>query len=48
MLVLYVLNCFVFDWVWDKYFNNINGLLISFCGVDVLQLCFEVGIKLVM
>lgn len=36
MLVLYVLNCFVFDWVRDKYFNNINGLFNIFCGVDVL------------
>lgn len=47
MLVLYVLNCFVFDWVRDKYFNNINGFFNDFCGVDVLQLCFEVGVKFV-
>ena len=30
-LALYAPNRFVLDWVRDKYLNNINGLLTSFC-----------------
>ena len=33
-LALYAPNRFVLDWVRDKYLNNINGLLTSFCGAD--------------
>lgn len=44
-LALYAPNRFVLDWVRDKYLNNINGLLTSFCGADAPQLRFEVGTK---
>lgn len=44
-LALYAPNRFVLDWVRDKYLNNINGLLTSFCGTDAPQLRFEVGTK---
>ncbi len=37
-LALYAPNRFVLDWVRDKYLNNINGLLTSFCGADAPQL----------
>ncbi|MGS9112214.1 chromosomal replication initiator protein DnaA, partial [Salmonella enterica subsp. enterica serovar Infantis] len=33
------------DWVRDKYLNNINGLLNTFCGADAPQLRVEVGTK---
>lgn len=42
-LALYAPNRFVLDWVRDKYLNNINGLLNTFCGADAPQLRFEVG-----
>ncbi len=42
-LALYAPNRFVLDWVRDKYLNNINGLLTSFCGADAPQLRFEVS-----
>ncbi|SUH33838.1 chromosomal replication initiation protein [Salmonella enterica subsp. enterica] len=41
-LALYAPNRFVLDWVRDKYLNNINGLLNTFCGADAPQLRFEV------
>lgn len=44
-LALYAPNRFVLDWVRDKYLNNINGLLNTFCGADAPQLRFEVGTK---
>ena len=44
-LALYAPNRFVLDWVRDKYLNNINGLLTSFCGADAPQLRFEVGTR---
>ncbi|UVK79295.1 MAG: chromosomal replication initiator protein DnaA [Sodalis sp. Ffu] len=44
-LALYAPNRFVLDWVRDKYFNNINGLLNDFCGTDAPLLRFEVGNK---
>ncbi|QOI10830.1 chromosomal replication initiator protein DnaA [Blochmannia endosymbiont of Colobopsis nipponica] len=44
-LAIYAPNCFVLDWVQDKYLNNINGILNDFCGSDVPLLRFEVGSK---
>ncbi|WP_200766410.1 chromosomal replication initiator protein DnaA [Vibrio nigripulchritudo] len=42
-LTLFAPNRFVLDWVRDKYFDNINRLLLQFCGNDVPSLRFEVG-----
>ncbi|MCQ4187764.1 chromosomal replication initiator protein DnaA, partial [Klebsiella pneumoniae] len=44
-LALYAPNRFVLDWVREKYINNINALLVDFCGSDVPSLRFEVGNK---
>ncbi|GLQ71968.1 chromosomal replication initiator protein DnaA [Vibrio penaeicida] len=42
-LTLFAPNRFVLDWVRDKYFDNINRLLLQFCGNDIPSLRFEVG-----
>ncbi len=42
-LTLFAPNRFVLDWVRDKYFDNINRLLMQFCGNDIPSLRFEVG-----
>ncbi|MEQ4794514.1 DnaA N-terminal domain-containing protein, partial [Klebsiella variicola subsp. variicola] len=34
-LALYAPNRFVLDWVREKYINNINALLVDFCGSEV-------------
>ncbi|AFP85328.1 chromosomal replication initiator protein DnaA [secondary endosymbiont of Heteropsylla cubana] len=44
-LALYAPNQFVLDWVQNKYFNNITGLLNDFCGNNAPMLRFEVGNK---
>ncbi|NBM57069.1 chromosomal replication initiator protein DnaA [Proteus sp. G2667] len=44
-LALYAPNRFVLDWVREKYINNINELLVDFCGSEVPSLRFEVGNK---
>ncbi|CAJ0990712.1 chromosomal replication initiator protein DnaA [Pantoea sp. Nvir] len=44
-LALYAPNRFVFDWVMDKYLDNINILLNEFCGVNMPLLRFEVSTR---